>query len=115
MKYLFLCSVGKNRSPTAASVARDIAKERGLDIEVFYGGFDNLPKDISDEQLKENFEQYDLLVVMEDVITRGLVRLGVPKKKIRCLEIPDEYQRDDPVLVNILKRSLELYVRQEPL
>ncbi len=35
MKYLFLCSVGKNRSPTAASVARDIAKERGLDIEVF--------------------------------------------------------------------------------
>lgn len=52
---------------------------------------------------------------MEDVITRGLVRLGVPKKKIRCLEIPDEYQRDDPILVNILKRSLELYVRQEPL
>ena len=39
--------MGINRSPTSASVARVIAGERGLDIEMFYGGFDRLPKDKS--------------------------------------------------------------------
>jgi len=115
MKYLFLCAVGKNRSPTAADVARNIAKEKGLDIEMFYGGFDNLPKEMSNEQLRVHFEQYDLLIVMEGFIMSGLVKVGISRQKIRCLEIPDDYQKNDPVLRNILRNSLELYVRKEPL
>ncbi len=113
-KYLHLCSRGINRSPTSASIAREIAREKGLDIKMFSSGFDNLVKNVSNEN-RNYFEQYDLLIVMEGYMRRGLIKLGIPKKNIRCLEIPDEYQRNDPVLVDILKESLKLYIREEPL
>jgi len=55
-KYLFLCSMGQNRSPTAARVARDIAKERGLDIEMSYGAVDVGELSVETEELRKHLE-----------------------------------------------------------
>lgn len=111
-KYLFLCAVGQNRSPTAARVAKEIAREKDLELEASYGGYDFLEEN---KVSREHFDNYDLIVVMEDYMKKGLIELGIQKKKIRNLEIPDEYNRNDPVLVNILRNSLPFYVREEPL
>jgi len=104
--------MGINRSPTSAWVAERLAKERGLDIKMSFGGFDKIPNDKSDDELRKHFEQYDLIIVMEGYMRRGLVKLGIQRKNIRCLEIPDNYKRDEPVLVDILRESLKLYVRE---
>jgi len=58
-KYLHMCSMGINRSLTSARIARDIAKERGLDIEMEVKGFDNLQLGLSAETMKKYFDKYD--------------------------------------------------------
>ncbi len=104
--------MGINRSPTSARVAEEIAQQRGLDIKMFYGGYDFFE---TERTSKEYFDDYNLIFVMEDYMEQGLVDFGISKSKIRCLYIPDEYNRDDPVLIKILRDNLPLYVREEPL
>jgi predicted protein tyrosine phosphatase len=110
-KYLFLCSKGENRSPTAARVARDIARERGLDIEMSYGGVDT---GRSSSELSEYVLQYDRIFVMEPrMITERLNRTPVDLRKVFCLYIDDAYNRDDLELVRILNQQLRLLMPKE--
>lgn len=104
--------MGINRSPTAARVAREIAQESNLELEVFYGGYHIIKEN---QVPKEHFDNYDLIIVMEDYMEKGLLKLGIEKSKIRTLMIPDEYSRDDLSLVKTLKCCLPQYVREGPL
>ncbi|MBS3075777.1 hypothetical protein J4429_04945 [Candidatus Pacearchaeota archaeon] len=117
MKYLFLCAVGINRSPTAARIAYVIAKERGLDVQTFYGGIDSLLNAhdktafMQGKDPKAHFEQYDRIFVMEKYMKDGLEKtIGVEPQKIVCLHIPDEYLRDDMELVKILRNNLGIFI-----
>jgi predicted protein tyrosine phosphatase len=40
-------------------------------------------------------------------------RYGQDPAKIVCLDIPDVYSRDDPLLVHLLKEALAPFVPQE--
>ncbi len=118
-KYLFLCAMGLNRSPTAARVAKDIASERNLDIEMTYGGIDYIINDMNTnmhlalqiDELRAHFNEFDRIFVMEKYMQEGLEKiLNVSSRKIVCMNIPDEYRRDDPVLTGILQNSLGVLI-----
>lgn len=104
-KYLFLCHAGEKRSPTAASVARDIANKKGLNIIIKDTAF------VVIEQMEERGIRqaagYDKIFVMERDMKEYLQKKGINGNKIYCLNIKDNYAREDPVLVEILERKLE--------
>jgi predicted protein tyrosine phosphatase len=87
MEYLFLCSMGQNRSPTAASVAVNIAKERGLELRAEYGGIDLYSSDdCLLEKQREHFSGFDKIFVMELHMKRDLIiNYGIDERKIVCL------------------------------
>jgi predicted protein tyrosine phosphatase len=110
MKYLFLCSTGQNRSPTAADVAAKIARRKGIFIDIFYGGID-VSRTESTKEVSEHYQGFDRIFVMEqEMIDRLMKDYGVQRSKIRCLNIEDIYGRDDLELVKILKNGLEILV-----
>lgn len=106
MEYLFLCSMGENRSPTAAAVASRLAKEKGLDIEMSYGGIDCV--DSAKPGLLEHFNGFDRIFVMEQYMQRKLIDWGIDRKKVICLYIENIYKRNDYELVRILENSLRV-------
>ena len=109
--YLFLCAVGQNRSPTAAQVARGIANKKQLDIEMFYGGFDCLVPILcsteKQEEIRKDLSQYQRIFVMEPYMRKELQEKKLFLWRIDCLFIEDEYSRNDPVLMKLLKGKLE--------
>ena len=110
-KYLFLCAIGQNRSPTAAQVAKQIALQKDQDTQMFYGGFDCLvpipcPEE-KQEELKQEFSQYQRIFVMEHYMKKGLQEKELFPKKIDCLYVDDKYSRNNPVLKKILRKKLE--------
>jgi protein-tyrosine-phosphatase len=108
--YLFVCYAGAKRSPTAASVAKEIAKSKGLEIQVSYGGID-VPLNGTQKQLSEHFKKYDLVFAMDEIIAKKLqTKCGVPYGKIIDLEIEDIYEKHDRVLVEILRNKLSEYI-----
>lgn len=119
MKYLFLCSMGVNRSPTAASVAKRIAEYRGLEVVVNYGGIDSLVDEMKTysekekQRIKRHFNEYDKIFVMEEYMRKKLEEIGVKKRKIFCLYILDEYRRNDPQLARILENILQTHIGVE--
>lgn len=109
-KYLFLCSMGVNRSPSAAKVGRDIMKERGLDIECEYAGLCNLNQGDFDLSLKF-LNEYDRFFVMEEEMKEILIeKYGIDKKKIHVFYIEDDYGRGDLELIGRLEQSINVLV-----
>jgi len=106
--YLFVCAANQNRSPTAAEVFRTLAAQAGLAIEVSSAGLSPL----ADRPVtKELADRADLIFVMEDYMTQELeTRYGQDPAKIVCLDIPDLYYRDDPLLVQFLNEALAPFV-----
>lgn len=99
-KLLFLCSLGQQRAPTAAS----LFKEEGYETK-FAGVFSALP-----EKLKEMIGWADLIFVMEDEHQVELERKYGPEiqnKKIICLHIDNIYQLNDPTLKELVKKKVE--------
>lgn len=108
--YLFVCSGGAKRSPTAASVAKEMASLRGLEINVTYGGIDVNLKG-TPKQLSEHFKKYDLVFAMDARIAKKLEdKCGISPSKIIDLEIEDIYEKHDRVLVEILRNKLSEYI-----
>jgi predicted protein tyrosine phosphatase len=107
-RYLFVCAANRNRSPTAADVARTLATQSGLHIEVSSAGI----SPFSEQPLtKEMADRADLIFVMEDYMARVLeATYGQDPRKIVCLDIPDLYERSDPVLVYLLEEALRPYL-----
>ena len=109
--YLFVCAANRNRSPTAAEVFRALAAQAGLAVEVSSAG---LSPYAERPTTKELADRADLIFVMEDYMARELeTRYGQDPAKIVCLDIPDVYYRDDPLLVHLLKEVLAPFVPQE--
>ncbi len=108
--YLFVCAANINRSPTAADVFRKMAAENGLDVEVNSAGISPL---CARPVTKAMADQADLIFVMEDYMALELeTKYGQDSAKIICLDIPDIYERGDPVLVGILRRELAPYAKK---
>jgi predicted protein tyrosine phosphatase len=107
-RYLFVCAANRNRSPTAEAVARMLAARSGLDIEVRSAGL----SPFSETPLtKEMADWADLIFVMEDYMAQELEAFyGQDPRKIICLDIPDLYERGDPVLVYLLEEALGPYL-----
>jgi predicted protein tyrosine phosphatase len=109
--YLFVCAANRNRSPTAERVFRALAAQAGFAVQVSSAGLspfseNPLTKDLADSA--------DLIFVMEDYMAQDLeTRYGQDPAKIVCLDIPDIYMRDDPLLVHVLKEALAPFVPQK--
>jgi predicted protein tyrosine phosphatase len=106
MKVLFVCTANKLRSPTAESVFRDWPGVEAISA----GTHPDAPRPLS----RELVASADLIFVME-AYHRDWIRKKFKQRpgdsKIIALGIPDDYERDDPVLVALLKARVEPYLR----
>lgn len=111
LHYLFVCAANRNRSPTAAEVLRALAAQAGFTVEVDSAGISPFAER---PVTKELADRADLIFVMEDYMARELeTRFDQDPAKIVCLDIPDVYYRDDPLLVHLLKEALAPFVPRE--
>jgi predicted protein tyrosine phosphatase len=108
--YLFVCAANRNRSPMAAAVFHALAAQAGVAVEVSSAG---LSPYAERPMTQEMADRADLIFVMEDYMARELeTRYGQDPAKIVCLDIPDLYFRDDPLLIHLLKEALAPFVPQ---
>jgi len=106
--YLFVCAASRNRSPTAAEVFRALAARAGFPVEASSAGLSPYAERPVTQELAD---RADLIFVMEDYMAQELeTRYGQNPAKIVCLDIPDQYYRDDPLLVHLLKEALAPFV-----
>jgi len=101
-RFLFVCSQNRLRSPTAEQVFSARA-----DIEVASAGTNN---DAENPLTDELIEWADFIVVMEKSHRNKVQkRFGrsLGKKRIICLDIPDDYEFMDPGLVRLLEARIE--------
>ncbi len=102
---LFICTANKLRSPTAENLYRNFpgyeAKSAGIDA--------GCPRRVTEGLLG----WADLIFVMEKR-QRDYVRRKFPEaiagKRIINLHIPDEYEYNDPDLIDLLKANLSPYI-----
>ncbi|MFA8384366.1 MAG: low molecular weight protein tyrosine phosphatase family protein [Pelagibaca sp.] len=102
MKVLFVCTANKLRSPTAEDVFRDYPG-----IEAMSAGTDaNAPNPLTAELVAS----VDLIIVMEnhhrEWIRRKFKKNRPADSRIITLNIPDEYERGDPELIELLKSKV---------
>lgn len=107
MKVLFVCTANKLRSPTAEDVFRDYSG-----IEVVSAGTDaQAPNPLT----KELVASADLIFVMEPhhrEHIRKKYKQRPADSRIITLNIPDEYERGDPILVALLKQKVKHRIDQ---
>lgn len=103
MKVLFVCTANKLRSPTAEDVFRDYPG-----IEALSAGTDSeAPRPLT----KELVASADLIFAMEnhhrEWIRRKFKKDRPADNRIITLGIPDEYERGDPMLIELLRAKVE--------
>jgi predicted protein tyrosine phosphatase len=109
--YLFVCAANRNRSPTAEGVFRALAADAGFEVEVSSAGLSPFSERPVTKELADNA---DLIFVMEEYMARELeTGYGQDPAKIVCLDIPDIYLRDEPLLVHLLKETLAPFVPEK--
>jgi len=105
MRVLFVCTANKLRSPTAERVFRDWPG-----IEALSAGTD---RDSVRPLSNELVASVDLIFAMEKH-HREWIRKKFKARpgdgKIIVLDIPDEFERDDPVLVQLLQAKVPRYL-----
>ena len=98
-KILFICTEGKNRSVTAANLYKTRYDTKSLAL---------IDTPFVNRNLEPELEWADLIIVMEkwhaDTIKSYYPSLS---KEIIVLNIPDNYIKNDPNLIQILKESLD--------
>ncbi len=105
--YLFVCLANMNRSPTAAEVFKGLARRRGKEVVSLSAGVSPLARQPLNASL---VARADLIFVMEDYMKESMLRdFDVEEGRIVVLDIPDIYEKDDPVLVKQLRDVLEPY------
>jgi len=108
LEYLFICSAGAYRSPTAAEVAMDLARKAGIKrFKSDFFGIDTIYFNVS-----KRLNRADMIFVMENYMADRLIRHNhISPDKIRVLDIEDMYLKNDPELVRILRQKLEPFFR----
>jgi predicted protein tyrosine phosphatase len=105
---LFICYGNLNRSPTAANVARKLAEDNKLHIDVASAGIAVYAENALTKYIAD---QADIIFVMEDYMKDLLQGYYSQRpEKIIVLNIPDIYTRNDPELVQILEKQLRHYL-----
>lgn len=114
MEYLFLCAYGVNRSPTAAFVAQNMARRKGIKtsmssfgIKPFLEELEICPGEFFKDKLRKYLDGFDRIFVMEEYMARGIANVGIDMEKVHCLNIPDNYKRNEPALEGMLEEKLE--------
>jgi len=98
MKLLFICTSNRLRSPTAQTL---FAKRDG--VEARSAGTDQDASVVVDADL---IAWADMIFVMENAHrnkVRKKFKNALGNKNIITLNIPDEYERDDPDLIRLLE------------
>jgi predicted protein tyrosine phosphatase len=102
MKVLFVCTANKLRSPTAEDVFRGFEGVEAISA----GTALDAPRPLS----KELVASADLIFAMEPH-HRDRIRKKFKQRpadsKIITLHIPDEYERGDPELIELLRAKVE--------
>lgn len=106
MNLLFVCSENRLRSPTGEEV---FSKYEGINA-IGAGTNNDAETPISGDLI----EWADIIFVMEkshrNKISRKFKAL-LNGKKLVCLDIPDNYERMDPVLVRLLENKVSRHAR----
>ena len=102
MRVLFVCTANKLRSPTAEDLFKDYPG-----IEALSAGTDpDAPRPLS----KELVASVDMIFVMENQHRERIRRKFKQRptdNRIITLNIPDEYERGEEELINLLKQKVE--------
>ena len=102
MRVLFVCTANKLRSPTAEDLFKDWP---GLDV-LSAGTDADVPRPLT----KELVASADVIFAMEQH-HRDRIRKKFKQRpadnRIITLNIPDEYERDDPDLIELLRSKVE--------
>ena len=105
-RVLFVCTGNMDRSPTAESL---LAGKEGFEVKSA-GTWIHAGRRIT----KPLIEWADMIFVMEDHHRDVILRIcPEAEEKIIVLDIPDVYRRNDPELVEILKKKLGKYLKIE--
>jgi len=103
-RVLFVCTGNMDRSPTAESL---LSGKEGFEVKSA-GTWIHARKRIS----KNLIEWADLIFVMESHHKHVILSIcPEAEEKVIVLDIPDMYRRNDPELVEILKRKLEEHLK----
>ncbi len=106
MNLLFVCSENRLRSPTGEEV---FSKYEGINA-IGAGTNSDAEIPVSGDLI----EWADIIFVMEkshrNKVSKKFKEL-IKGKKLVCLDIPDNYDRMDPVLVRLLENKVSRYVR----
>jgi len=101
MNLLFVCSENRLRSPTGEKV---FSQYDGANA-IGYGTNSDAETTISGDLI----EWSDIIFVMEkshkNKVSKKFKEL-LKTKRLICLDIPDEYDRMDPVLIRLLERKV---------
>jgi predicted protein tyrosine phosphatase len=99
IRVLFICSQNRLRSPTAEAVFANVP---GLEVDSA-----GTNKDADSPVTWEAADWADVIFVMEKAHRNRLSKMfgsRIRRKRIICLNIPDEFDYMDPLLVELLKR-----------
>ncbi len=106
MNLLFVCSKNRLRSPTGEEVFSEYD-----DINAIGCGTD---RDADTRVSGDLIEWADIVFVMEkshrNKVSKKFKEL-LKNKKLVCLDIPDEFERMDPVLIHLLETKVSGHVR----
>lgn len=102
---LFVCDANRLRSPTAEEV---FGVDRGLDVRSA-----GVAREASTQVSSELLEWADIVFVMERR-QRNIIQKRYPeiyrRKRIVCLYIPDQFERMDPELIELLEQRVAPYL-----
>ncbi len=108
--YLFVCMANMQRSPTAETVCKGLARESNLPVECVSAGLSPMAVQPVNKDL---VQKADLIFVMEHFMKEVIMRdYDVEAGRILVFNIPDVYEQDDPVLVKQLRDAMEPYFRK---
>ncbi len=106
MNLLFVCSENRLRSPTGEEV---FSKYEGINA-IGAGTNNSAQTPVSGDLI----EWADVIFVMEkyhrNKISKKFKEL-LKDKRVVCLDIPDNYNRMDPVLVSLMENKVSKHVR----
>ncbi|MFK8029390.1 MAG: low molecular weight protein tyrosine phosphatase family protein [Gammaproteobacteria bacterium] len=105
MNLLFVCSENRLRSPTAEDVFQEYPN-----VEAIGAGTN---ADCATPVSGDLIEWADAILVMERSHRNKIAKKFRPLlkgKKLAVLDIPDDFERGDPVLVRLLKSRVPRYV-----
>lgn len=106
MNLLFVCSENRLRSPTAEEIFSDYEGISAI------GAGTN--KDAETHVSGDLIEWADIVFVMENSHKNKISKKHrdlLKGKRLICLDIPDEYDRMDPILVRLLENKVSRFVR----